>query len=186
MQLLIFFLISFLISAVPFSVALSSSVYRCILWKEALRIAAVIALFQAGMLMIGWLIGYGVRELLHDMAVLAGAFIIVYIGIRMIMDSRNQDWKHRTMINESVRILIGFAFVTGINTCFLGIGLGLIYNDILILTGFVVAIVFLMSVIGILVGKKGMLNLGKTAELIGGAGFIIICAIIVLNYLKIL
>jgi putative Mn2+ efflux pump MntP len=186
MQLLIFFLISFLISTVPFSVALSSSIYRCILWKEALRIALAFALFQAGMLLTGWVIGYGIKGLLNEMAVPVGALIILYIGVRMLIDSRKLDWKHRTMINEHIRILLGFAFVISINTVFLSMGLGILYHNILFLAGFVFVIVFLMTIIGVQAGKQGMMNLGRTAELIGGAGLIIICAIIVLNYLKIL
>jgi len=46
--------------------------------------------------------------------------------------------------------------------------------------------VFLMTIIGVQAGKKGMMNLGRTAEMLGGAGLFIIGAIVFLQYMKII
>ena len=179
-------IIAFILSLVPFSVALSSSVYRCILWKEAFRIALVFALFQAVMISVGWVIGFGVRGLLYDMAIPVAVMIVFFIGIRLFLDSRRLGWEHRTLSVENKRLLFGFAFVISINPALLGMGLGILYNDILILAGFDFAMVFLMTIAGILAGKRGMMNLGRTAETIGSAGLGVISVIIILQYLKIL
>jgi len=178
-------IISFLLSLVPFSVALSSSVYRCIVWKEALRIAIVFALFQAGMVAIGWLIGYGIKGLLYDMAIPVAVLIIFFIGFRVFMDSRRLGRENRTMAVENNRILLGFALVISINTALLGMGLGIVYREILILAPLIFIMVFLMTIIGIQAGKRGMMNLGRTAEMVGGAGLAVISVIIILQYLKI-
>jgi len=185
MSLLPLFLISFLISLLPFSVALSSSVYRCIVWKEALRIALTFAFFQAGMLALGWVIGFGIKGLLHSLAVPVGALIIFFIGFRIFMDAVRLGREHRTMAVENNRILLGYAFVISINTALLGMGLGIIYKEILFLAGFVLAATFLMSIIGVQAGKKGLMKLGRVAESVAGLSLIIICVIIVLQYLKI-
>jgi len=181
-----FLIFSFILSLVPFSVALSSSVYRCIVWKEALRIAIVFAFLQAIMVAIGWVIGYGVKGLLHNMAVPVAVMIIFFIGVRLFLDSRRLGRELRTMAVENMRILFGFGFVISINTALLGMGLGILYPDILILTGFIFVMVFLMTIIGVQAGKQGMINLGRTAEMLGGAGLVVICVIIILQYLKIL
>jgi putative Mn2+ efflux pump MntP len=186
MLLVTLFLFSFILSLVPFSVALSSSVYRCIVWKEALRIAITFAIFQAVMLALGWLIGFSVKGLFHDLAILVAVLIIFFIGARMFADSRRLSRDNRTMAVESGRILMGFAFVTSINTALLGMGLGILYHDIMILAGLVFGFVFLMTIAGVQVGKRGMMNLGRIAETIGSAGLIMICIVIVLQYLKIL
>jgi len=178
-------IISLLLSLVPFSVALSSSVYRCIVWKEAIRIAIVFAIFQAGMVATGWAIGYGIKGLLYDMAIPVAVMIIFFIGFRMFMDSRRLGRENRTMAVENNRILFGFAFVMSINTALLGMGLGIIYREILILIGLIFVLVFLMTIIGIQAGKRGMMNLGRTAEMIGGAGLFAMGVIIILQYLKV-
>jgi putative Mn2+ efflux pump MntP len=185
MNLLPLLFISFILSLVPFSVALSSSIYRCIVWKEALRIAIVFAVFQAGMVAIGWLIGYGVKGLLYDMAIPVAVLIIFFIGFRMFMDSRHLGRENRTMAVENNRILLGFAFVISINTALLGMGLGIIYREILFLAGMIFIMVFLMTIVGVQAGKRGMMNLGRTAEMIGGVGLFAMGVIILLQYLKI-
>jgi putative Mn2+ efflux pump MntP len=186
MNLLPLLIISFIISLVPFSVALSSSVYRCIVWKETLRIALVFALFQLVMVAMGWAIGYSIKGLFHDLKIPVAVMIIFFIGARMFADSRRSGRDNRTMAVESRRILMGFAFVISINTALLGMGLGILYPDILILAGFVFGMVFLMTIAGVQAGKRGMMNLGRTAETIGGTGLFLIGVIVILQYLKIL
>lgn len=186
MNLLLLLMISLFLSFVPFSVALSSSVYRCIQWKEALRIAFAFALFEAGMAAIGWLIGFSIKGFFLDLKVPVAVMIIFFIGARMFADSRRLSSAQRTMVVESRRILMGFAFVISINTALLSMGLGILYLEILILVGFIFGIVFLMTIAGVQAGKRGMMNLGRTAETSGGAGLVVICVIIILQYLKIL
>lgn len=186
MNLLPLIIFSFILSLVPFSVALSSSIYRCIQWKESLRIAFFFALFQVAMVAIGWIIGYSIKGLFHDLKIPVAVMIIIFIGIRMFADSRRLSRENRTMAVESRRILLGFAFVISINTALLSMGLGILYQDILILTGSVFAIVFLMTIAGVQAGKRGMMNLGRTAETIGGVGLFLLSVFIVLQYLKIL
>jgi len=177
---------SFILSLVPFSVALSSSIYRCIVWKEALRIAVVFAFFQVFMVAVGWAIGFGIKGLLHDMTVPVGVLIVLFIGFRMIMDSFRLGRENRTMAVEDRRILLGFAFVISINTALLGMGIGILYTDILILAGYLFGMTFIMTIAGVQAGKRGMMNLGRTAEMIGGLGLIVISVIIILQYLKII
>ena len=186
MPLLPFIIFSLILSLVPFSVALSSSVYRCILWKEALRIAFFFALFQVVMMAIGWIIGYNIKDLFHDLKIPVAVMIIIFIGVRKFADSRRLSRENRTMAVESRRILMGFAFVISINTALLSMGLGILYQDILILAGFIFGIVFLMTIAGVQAGKRGMMNLGRTAETIGGIGLFLMSVVIILQYLKIL
>jgi manganese efflux pump family protein len=186
MNLLALLIFSILISTVPFSVALNSSVYRCIQWKEALRAAFFFALFQVVMVAIGWIIGYNIKGLFHDLKIPVAGVIIIFTAARMFADSRRLSRENRTMAVESLRILMGFAFVISINTTFLSIGLGILYRDILILCGFVFGTVFIMTIGGVYAGKRGMMNLGRTAETIGSAGLFLMSAIIILQYMKIL
>ncbi|HNQ83756.1 MAG TPA: manganese efflux pump [Bacteroidales bacterium] len=175
-----------IISFIPLSVAVSTSIYRCVEWKEAFRTAIVFALFQAAMMTIGWAIGYGVKGMLYSMAVPIGAVIVFFIGIRLMFDSRRLTRENRIMAVENRRILIGFALVSSINTALLGMGLGLLYPDILFLAAPVFGFTFLGVVAGVQAGKRGMVNLGRNLELLGSLGLIIASIIIALQHLRIL
>ena len=175
-----------ILSFVPFSVALSSSVYRCIERDEALRMAFVFALFQAGMMALGWLIGYSIKGLLFDMAVPVAALIVFFIGARIFLESRRPGRQQRTMAVADLRILFGYAFVIGINTAMISMALGILYQEIALLSILVFSMVFIMTLLGVLAGKRGMMNLGRSLELLGGISMAIISVVIIMQYLKIL
>lgn len=187
MHILALIFITLLLSLVPFSVAVSSSVYRCIVWKEAFKIAFTFSLWQAGMIALGWLIGFAVRGMLYSMAVPVAALIVFMIGARIFLDSRRLGFEHRTITMENhSRMLMGFAFVISVNTLLLGIGLGIIYKEILPLAGSLFGLVFIMTIIGIQAGKRGMVNLGRSGELFTGVCLVLISVVIVLQFLKII
>ena len=181
LTLLIF---SLVISFVPFSVSLSSSVYRCIEWKETFRIALVFALFTTLMAAMGWGIGYAVKGLFNNMQVPVALFIMIFIAMRLFLDSRRKDRHLRIMISEDTRILFGFGMVISINPALLGISLGILYPGILPLMGFIFGTVFVMTIIGIRLGKLGLMNLGKVMEFLGSIVLILAGAFILLQYLK--
>jgi putative Mn2+ efflux pump MntP len=183
MYALTFIAFALVISMVPFSVSLQSSVYRCIEWKEALWISAVFAVMHALMASVGWAVGYGVKGWLSDMTVPVALFIMIFMALRFFIDARRKGHEARTMASKNLRILIGFAVVTGINTLLLGISLGLLYTGWLDFAGILAAIVFLISRLGIFAGKRGWLNLGKTAETLGSLVLFGIGVFILLQFL---
>jgi len=183
---LTFTVFAFIISMVPFSVALNSSVYRCIEWKESLRIALVFAVFHALMAAAGWGVGYAVKGWLHSMDIPIALFIMFFMALRYFVDARRKARELRTITVENIRILFSFAIVTGINTLLLGISLGILYPGVFHFIWILFAMVFMLSVFGIRAGKRGWMNLGRTAETLGslllfGAGIFIL-----LQFLKLL
>ncbi len=180
---LLFF--ALVISMVPFSVAVNSSIYRCIEWKETFRIAAVLGLFHAVMVIAGWGIGYGTRGLFHEMKFPVALFIMMFIAFRLFMDSWRRNRDIRIISSEKNRILISFGIVTSINTMLLGISLGLLYSGVPVLAGFVFGAVFLMMIMGIRLGKLGLMNVGRIAELAGSLALFAAALIILLQYMKI-
>jgi len=175
---------SLIISMVPFSVALSSSVYRCIEWKETFRIALVFAIFHAAMTAIGWGIGYSIKGLFYDMKVPVALLILFFIALRLFIDSRRNNRQLRIIISGDTRILFSFGLVTSINTALLSIGVGMLYSGFLPFTGLVFGTVFILIILGIRIGKLGMMNLGWIAEVLGALGLSIAGIFILLQYLK--
>jgi manganese efflux pump family protein len=186
MHLLSIILITLLLSLVPFSVAAGTSIYRCIVRKEALRIALAFAVFQALMTALGWVIGFGIKSMLADLFEPVAALIIFFTGIRIFLDSRKPEREHRIMKVENMKILLIFSVIISINTAMLGMGLGIIYDNVLILSGLIFALVFIAVILGVRAGKRGMMNIGKSAELLSGTGLIMVSIVIILQFLKII
>ncbi len=186
MLLLTYILFSFLIAMLPFSVAVNSSVYRCIEWKETFRIAFVFAVFQVCMALAGWGIGLAVKGFFSTMQVPVAIFIMLFVALRYFMETFRPGRDVRILISENRRMLIAFAVVTSINTVFLGIALGLIYQDLLAFAWILPLAVFLAVLAGIRLGKLGWLNLGKNAERLASILLALSALFILLQYLKII
>jgi putative Mn2+ efflux pump MntP len=184
MYYLTFFAFSLIISLAPFSVGLSSSVFRCIEWKEALKVALVFSIAQAVMGAAGWGLGALVKGWFFDMAVPTAVMMMVIISARYFLESRRKGRELRTMAVENNRIMFGFAFVTSINTLLLGISLGILYTGIFDFLWILASVVFIMTVAGIRAGKLGWTNLGKTMEMFGGLMLFGLCIFILIQYLK--
>jgi putative Mn2+ efflux pump MntP len=177
---------SLIIGMVPFSVALSSSVYRCIEWKETFRIALVFALIQTVMTAMGWGIGFSVKGLFYDMRIPVALMIMFFIAVRLFFDSWRKNRQIRIIISEDRRILLSFGLVTSINPALLGISLGMLYPGFLALSGFVFGVVFILVILGVRIGKLGMMNLGWIAEVLGALGLLIASCLILMQYLKLI
>lgn len=173
-----------IISMVPFSVALSSSVYRCIEWNETFRIALVFAVFQAALTAIGWGIGYSIKGLFYDMRVPVALVIMFFIALRWFFDSLRKSRQIRVIISGDRRLLLSFGLVTSINPALLGISIGMLYPGFLTLIGMIFSAVFIMVISGIRLGKTGMMNLGWIAEVVGAVGLFIVGVLALLQYLK--
>jgi len=121
---------------------------------------------------------------LHEMGIPVAVMILFFIGFRYVADSRRVRKEMRTIAVENMRILLGFAFVTSINTLLLGICIGILYAGLGHLMGILFSMVFLLTVVGVRFGKLGWMNLGKLAELTGGILLFGIGAFILIQYLK--
>lgn len=186
MLYLTYLVFAIILGMVPFSVALNSSVYRCIEWKETFRMAAVFSLFIALAASMGWALGYAIRGLFFEMKLPVALFIMIFIAFRLFMDSRRRNKEIRIVVSEHRRLLISFGIVTSINPLLLGISLGMIYTGLQYLAGILLATVFILVILGVRLGKLGWLNFSRTMELTGAVALVGAGVFIFLQYLKIM
>jgi manganese efflux pump family protein len=177
---------SLIISMVPFSVALNSSVYRCIEWKETFRMALVFALFQSVMAATGWGIGFAIKGLFHEMQVPVALILLFLVALRLFLEGIKKDKRLRIVATEETGVLVSFGLMISMPTILLGTSIGMMFSGILPYTGFIFGLVFVNTVAGIRLGKLGLMNLGKIAELIGSLGLLAVGIVILLQYLKII
>ena len=184
MEITGYILIALALSATGFSVAFNTSIFRCLKLGESVLIAFTFGLTHLLMFAIGWLLGHSMLKMLSELSWPISIMLFVFIGLRMIIESRKAQADRRTMAVKSTRLLLGFGLVTGTNAFVIGIATGLVMTDLLYLGGSLFAISLLMALLGVWLGKRGILHVWKIVELSGGILLILTGIYLVIQLVK--
>lgn len=168
MEIAGYVVIAIALSVTAFSVALNTSIFRCLKGGESILIALTFGVFHVLMFSIGWLIGHSMQNLLSELSWPIGIFLFILIGARMIIDYKKVQSDRRTIAVKDARLILGFGLVTATNAFIVGIGMGFMIANVFIMavTLFIAAMVLVF--LGIWLGKKGLMNIWKPLELSGG------------------
>jgi putative Mn2+ efflux pump MntP len=152
-----------------FAVSLSYGVIQNkILFWQAVRIALVLAIFQAGLLVIGFFLGSFVIDFIKSADHWIALGLLSFLGIRMIVEGikRKEDDKIRdyTKIPELLTVAIG----TSIDAFAVGISFALLEIRIWTSGILIGAVTFLASMTAIRIGKSAGERLGQRVEIVGG------------------
>ncbi len=153
--------------------------------KDSIVVGAYFGFFQAIMPMLGYLIGKSFQEIIALYDHWIAFALLTVIGINMIReaitgndDESSNKLKHKEMIILAIATSID-AFVVGITFAF--------FNVNIIEASVIIGITtFIMSTIGVKMGKACGKKYGKNAEIIGGIILIALAVKIVLEHLNIL
>jgi putative Mn2+ efflux pump MntP len=173
------------LSADCFAVALSISISRRGLsFHQFIRFPVAFGLFQAVMLVLGWLAGRTVVELIATYDHWLAFILLAIIGGRMIWESLHEKEEARTGrdINRWFTLL-ALAVATSIDSLAAGLSYAFLRVDI-ILAGTTTGITaFIITLIGHFIGNKVGAIVGKWAEIAGGVILILIGLRILLEHL---
>ncbi|MEK4276694.1 manganese efflux pump MntP [Paenibacillus sp. FSL R7-0026] len=136
--------------------------------RDVLRISIVTALFHIIMPLIGMYMGKYVSSLLGDITTYAAGGLLVLLGAHMVLNAfREGDTKlvdHRSLLG-----VVLFSLSVSVDSFSVGVSLGMFSSD-LILTVLAFGVCGgVMSVMGLLLGRRVSQNLGDYGEAIGGA-----------------
>lgn len=168
MHLLEILLIAIGLSFDTFAVSVSSGLYiREIQFLQAVKIAVVLAFFQAIMPLAGWLGGIQIEKYISEVDHWIAFGLLALLGLKMIIDSlsANRDNKLNPLM---LRVLIMMAIATSIDALVVGLSFAFIKTNIvsaILIIGFVT---FIFSMTGMLAGKKVGGKLGTRMEILGG------------------
>lgn len=166
MNLLELFILALVLSMDSFAVSISCGI-RCLSAKKFLKVAATLAVFQALFPLLGWLIGFVFSSLLQEIDHWVAFSLLVFIGIRMMIESRKHQENTKFDIQKT-RILLLLAVATSIDALIVGIGFGLLKVNILLACLIIGVVTFIASMSGGFLGNKGGKYLGAYAEFAGG------------------
>jgi manganese efflux pump family protein len=136
------------------------------LW-DILKISTVIGLFHVIMPLTGMWMGQYVSFLLGDVATMAGGALLILLGGHMVYSSlRGEDvvsFDHRTIWG-----LLVFALSVSVDSMSVGVSLGMLSSDLLLTIASFGLAGGLLSVMGLLLGRRAGHWVGGYGEAVGG------------------
>ncbi len=152
-----------------FAVSLSCGVVQYkILFRQALRVAIVLAFFQGGLTVGGYFLGSIVSDALKAIDHWVALGLLSFLGIKMIIEGMKEKELRVVPDFTSLRILLTIALGTSIDAFAVGISFALLEVRIWI-SGFIIgAVTFLASMTAIRIGKSAGERLGRRVEITGG------------------
>lgn len=173
------------LSADCFAVALSYSISRRrFSFRQFLRFPLAFGIFQALMVVLGWLVGRTVIEFISAYDHWLAFGLLIIIGGRMVWESFHEKGKGKTEKDISGWFtLFALSIATSIDALAVGLSFAFLRVDITIASATIGVTAFLITLIGQLIGNRVGVLAGKRAEIVGGIILIAIGIKILLEHL---
>jgi putative Mn2+ efflux pump MntP len=148
-----------------------------------LRVALSFGAFQAGMTVLGWLLGQTFVDLIESFDHWIAFGLLAFVGLRMIWESFRTDGDGRAVEITKGLALMVLSVATSIDA--LAVGISFAFFDVnLAYTCLIIGTIALtLTLVGLSLGKKIGKVVGKRAEIVGGIVLIGIGIRILLEHL---
>jgi len=152
-----------------FAVSLSYGVIQNkIIFRQAVPIAFVMAIFQAGLLVTGFFLGSFISDIMKAADHWVALVLLSILGIRMIIGGLKKTENEEIRDYNNPMLLISMAVGTSIDAFAVGISFALLSIRILYSAVIIGTVTFLASMAAIRIGKSAGERLGNKVEVIGG------------------
>ena len=152
-----------------FAISLSFGVVKNkILFCQAVRVAIVMAIFQAGFLVIGYFLGSVISDFMKAADHWVALILLSFLGIRMIIEGIRRKDDDEVRDYSKPLTLVATAIGTSIDAFAVGISFALLDIKIWVSGILIGAVTFLSSMTAIRIGKSAGKKLGRNVEIIGG------------------
>ena len=135
--------------------------------RKAFVVAVVLALFHAGMTILGWWLGSAFSGAASSYGNVIGALLMFLVGLKMLKDAVTPEdtARERDILLFPSLLLLSFAasidaFVIGITFTFITVSI----TEAVVIIG---AITFVVSIIGTYLGRKSRHLLGPRVQVLG-------------------
>ena len=175
MSLSVIFLLALSLAMDAFAVSIAQGLsMQKIYLKQSLYIAFFFGLFQAVMPILGWFIGNAFNEIISDFDNWVVFIILFVIGAKMIYEAFKKGGQEKEEKRLAFYTLLMLALATSIDAFAVGVGFSLLKTDILFPALIIGLVTFVLSLIGVCIGKKVGTVFGKKMEALGGLILVII------------
>ena len=142
-------------------------------FNTSAKIAFFFGLFQGIMPMIGWYLGIGFESYIKSFDHWIVAFLLGFIGLNMILESRNDTHLHQSN-SLSNKELFTLSIATSIDALAVGVSFAFLSIHITPICISIAIITFIVCFIGVLIGKKIGTIFKTYAQVFGGLILILI------------
>ena len=167
-----------------FAVSLSCGVVELkIRFRNAMRIAFTLALFQGAMPVLGYILGSSVSQYIGKFDHWVAFGLLMILGIRMVIEGLKKDDDREPVDFKRLPVLLTMAVGTSIDAFAVGISFAFLSVKIWSAGLFIGIVTFLASMTAIRIGKSAGSRLGSRVEILGGIILAVIGIKILLEHL---
>ncbi|HBC93215.1 MAG TPA: manganese efflux pump MntP [Pelotomaculum sp.] len=137
--------------------------------RQIILVSLTVLVFHIAMPLIGWLAGEFAGNLLGRAAAIAGALLLVYLGVKMVWET----WRHRleqapVRVDFSVGGLLLLGASVSMDALSVGFTLGTHQANLLLVAGLIGIVAGIMTFTGLVFGRFLGGWVGERAQLLGG------------------
>jgi putative Mn2+ efflux pump MntP len=154
--------------------------------RSIFRVSFHFGLFQAGMTLLGWLLGSTVVDLIASIDHWIAMLLLAWVGGRMIHEGiRNKEDRPLEECSDPSRggTLVMLSIATSIDALAVGLSLALLKLNVAASSLVIGLVSMVLSVIGVMSGKRLSQRFGKGVEIFGGLVLVLIGLRIVITHL---
>lgn len=137
-------------------------------FKQAVFVAASLALFQGFFPIIGWFLGMKFNDLIVSVDHWIAFGLLAIIGIKMIIEGVKPDGVLKNFNPFSLRVLLGLSVATSIDALVVGLSFGFLDLPILLPVIVIGVVTFIASMLGMLFGKNVPAKRSQQSIVLGG------------------
>jgi putative Mn2+ efflux pump MntP len=152
-----------------FAVSLSFGVVQFrVLFRQAVRLAIVLAVFQGGLTVTGFFLGSIVSNALKAIDHWIALGLLSILGVKMIIEGLKKQ--ERKEVLDYSKSLVIFTIALGTSIDAFAVGVSFAFLDVKIWSAGIIigTVTFLASMIAIRIGKSAGEKLGQRVEIVGG------------------
>jgi putative Mn2+ efflux pump MntP len=177
-------LIALGVSADAFAVAVTQGLrMRRLQLRPAVLIAATFGVFQAGMPLLGYLVGRELAGYIEEVDHWIAFGLLALVGVRMIRQALTSEDDDDTRFVLTRRELLVLAVATSIDALAVGISFALIDIDVVQAVLLIGLTTFVLSFGGVVLGQRAGARFRRPAEVLGGVILLVIGARILVEHL---
>jgi putative Mn2+ efflux pump MntP len=176
------------LAADAFAVAIGQgAAARTHVWRTALVVGLAFGVAQAVAPLLGWSLGVAIAGLIEAWDHWIAFGLLALIGARMIWEGNKSDPPGEASDPGKEQIakgwtLPGLAVATSIDAAAAGVTLPTLGAPMLLSIGLIGGVTFVLSFVGVWIGRTGSRALGSNAEVIGGLILIVIGAKVLIDH----
>jgi putative Mn2+ efflux pump MntP len=133
-----------------------------------MKIAISLALFQAFMPMIGWLLGNSIKSLIEPVDHWIAFGLLGLIGGKMIIESFLSQESRDIKNPLQIRVILLLSLATSIDALAVGFSFATMWDKVFEALFIIGSVTFIASMLGILLGKKTGPKINRFTEVAGG------------------